>query len=212
MRPRRSTEACRRISIICANSEQSVNDLDRAVRSSVLWDKYELLSRVPGVGRVLLSRCFRTCPSWAGLTAAKSLRWREWRRLIATAVPSGGQRKIQGGRNGCGGSCTRPRLLRYGAIPGARYIHSVDKPFLLKVILGSVGPANKFSGVARFADWEPVPASFGPTRAGRLAGAREAVRDALLSSFSMTNGIPASCLLTGSGRGSVKLFGGRDTT
>jgi transposase len=27
--------------------------LDRAVRNSALWDQYELLSSVPGVGRVL---------------------------------------------------------------------------------------------------------------------------------------------------------------
>jgi transposase len=33
--------------------KQSDNDLDRQVRNSVLWDKYELLSSVPGVGRVL---------------------------------------------------------------------------------------------------------------------------------------------------------------
>jgi transposase len=33
--------------------KQADDDLDREVRNSPLWDKYELLSSVPGVGRVL---------------------------------------------------------------------------------------------------------------------------------------------------------------
>ena len=33
--------------------KQADHDLDRAVRNSALWDKYELLSSVPGVGPVL---------------------------------------------------------------------------------------------------------------------------------------------------------------
>jgi transposase len=33
--------------------KQADNDLDREVRNSPLWDRYELLSSVPGVGRVL---------------------------------------------------------------------------------------------------------------------------------------------------------------
>ncbi|HWX27170.1 MAG TPA: hypothetical protein VNZ53_07000 [Steroidobacteraceae bacterium] len=36
--------------------KQADNDLDRAMRNSALWDKYELLSSVPGVGRVLTSK------------------------------------------------------------------------------------------------------------------------------------------------------------
>ena len=81
----------------------------------------------------------------------------------------------------------------------------------------SVVPANKFTEVERFAGGEPVPASFGRARGWRFASAREAVRDAslrsrLLTSFSMTNGVPALHLLTGSGRDSVELFEGRDTS
>ena len=32
--------------------KQADNDLDRVVRNSALWDQYELLSSVPGVGPV----------------------------------------------------------------------------------------------------------------------------------------------------------------
>jgi hypothetical protein len=34
--------------------KQSDSDLDREVRDSALWDQYELLSSVPGVGPVLI--------------------------------------------------------------------------------------------------------------------------------------------------------------
>lgn len=33
--------------------KQADNDLDRTVRNSTLWDQYELLTSVPGVGPVL---------------------------------------------------------------------------------------------------------------------------------------------------------------
>jgi transposase len=33
--------------------KQADDDLDREVRNSALWDKYEMLSSVPGVGPVL---------------------------------------------------------------------------------------------------------------------------------------------------------------
>jgi transposase len=73
-------------------------DLDRAVRSSGLWDQYELLSSVPGVGPVLSVALLSDLPELGRLNR------REIAALAGVApfnCDSGtlrGQRKIQGGR------------------------------------------------------------------------------------------------------------------
>jgi transposase len=97
--------------------KQADNDLDRAVRNSALWDKYELLGTVPGVGPVLSVALLSDLPELGRLNR------REIAALAGVApfnCDSGtlrGQRKIQGGRKRLRRSCTRPRLLRCGAIP-----------------------------------------------------------------------------------------------
>ena len=83
--------------------KQADDDLDRAVRNSPLWDKYELLSGVPGVGRVLSVALLSDLPELGRLNR------REIAAMAGVAPfnhDSGtlrGQRKIAGGR---------PRLRR----------------------------------------------------------------------------------------------------
>ena len=78
--------------------KQTDNDLDREVRNSALWDRYELLSSVPGVGRVLSVALLSDLPELGRLNR------REIAALVGVApfnCDSGtlrGQRKIQGGR------------------------------------------------------------------------------------------------------------------
>jgi transposase len=78
--------------------KQTDDDLDREVRNSPLWDKYEMLSSVAGVGRVLsvallsdlpdLGRLNRGEIAASGGRGALQLRQRDLR----------GQRRIAGGR------------------------------------------------------------------------------------------------------------------
>jgi transposase len=98
------------------------DDLDRAVRESSLWDKYELLSSVPGVGPVLSRALLSDLPELGRLNRGEIA-------ALAGVAPfnqdSGkfhGQRKIEGGR---------PRLRRvlYVATLAAVRCNPVLKPF-----------------------------------------------------------------------------------
>lgn len=98
------------------------DELDRAVRDSPLWDKYELLSSVPGVGPVLSRALLSDLPELGRLNRAEIA-------ALAGVAPfnqdSGtlrGQRKIAGGR---------PRLRRvlYIATVAAVRCNPVLKPF-----------------------------------------------------------------------------------
>lgn len=98
------------------------DELDQAVRDSSLWDKYELLSSVPGVGPVLSVALLSDLPELGRLNRAEIA-------ALAGVAPfnqdSGtlrGQRKIEGGR---------PRLRRvlYVATVAAVRCNPVLKPF-----------------------------------------------------------------------------------
>jgi len=55
--------------------KQADHDLDHQVRDSALWDKYEVLRSVPGVGLVSSVALLSALPELAGSTAARSLYW-----------------------------------------------------------------------------------------------------------------------------------------
>jgi transposase len=102
--------------------KQADDDLDRAVRESSLWDKYELLTSVPGVGPVLGSALLAALPELGRLNRAKIA-------ALAGVAPypddSGtlqGPRKIQGGR-------WRLRRVLYVATVAAVRCNPVLKPF-----------------------------------------------------------------------------------
>jgi transposase len=78
--------------------KQADHDLDREVRNSALWDKYELLTSVPGVGPVLSVALLSDLPELGRLNRGEVA-------ALAGVAPfnqdSGtlrGQRKIEGGR------------------------------------------------------------------------------------------------------------------
>jgi len=102
--------------------KQADNNLDRAVRNSALWDKYELLSSVPGVGPVLSVALLADLPELGRLNR------REIAALAGVApfnCDSGtlrGQRKIQGGRK-------RLRRVLYSATVASVRCNPVLRPF-----------------------------------------------------------------------------------
>jgi transposase len=98
--------------------KQADDDLDRAVRNSPLWDKYELLSSVPGVGPVLSVALLADLPELGRLhPAARSRPWRAWRRSTRTAARCRASAGSKAAGPGCAGSCTRPRSPRRAGIP-----------------------------------------------------------------------------------------------
>jgi transposase len=97
-------------------------DLDRAVRNSALWDKYELLSSVPGVGPVLSFALLADLPELGRLNRC------EIAALVGVApfnYDSGtlrGQRKIQGGRK-------RLRRVLYSATVASVRRNPILRPY-----------------------------------------------------------------------------------
>lgn len=89
---------CAHIDYLRQQIKQADDDLDRTVRNSPLWDKYELLTSVPGVGPVLGAALLSALPELGRLNRAQIA-------ALAGVAPfpddSGtlhGPRKIQGGR------------------------------------------------------------------------------------------------------------------
>ena len=119
--------------------KQADNDLDREVRNSALWDQYELLSSVPGVGRVLSVALLSDLPELGRLNR------REIAALAGVApfnCDSGtlrGQRKIQGGRK-------RLRRVLYSATIASVRCNPVLRPFYQR--LRATGKPAKVALVA----------------------------------------------------------------
>ena len=119
--------------------KQADHDLDRAVRNSALWDKYELLSSVPGVGPILSVALLADLPELGRLNR------REIAALAGVApfnCDSGtlrGQRKIQGGRK-------RLRRVLFSATIASVRCNPVLRPFYLR--LRATGKPAKVALVA----------------------------------------------------------------
>lgn len=114
-------------------------DLDREVRNSPLWDKYELLSSVPGVGPVLSVALLSDLPELGRLKRA------EVAALGGVAPFNWDSGKLRGLRTIQGG---RPRLRRvlYLATVAAVRCNPVLKPFYLH--LRALGKPPKVALVA----------------------------------------------------------------
>ncbi len=114
-------------------------DLDSAVRNSALWDKYELLSSVPGVGPVLSVALLADLPELGRLNR------REIAALAGVApfnYESGtlrGQRKFQGGRK-------RLRRVLYSATVASVRCNPVLRPYYQR--LRATGKPAKVALVA----------------------------------------------------------------
>lgn len=78
--------------------KQADHDLDRAVRNSALWDKYELLSSVPGVGPVLSVALLSDLPELGRLNRREIAALAGVAPFNCDSSTLRGPRKIQGGR------------------------------------------------------------------------------------------------------------------
>src|ERR1700737_1322455 len=117
------------------------HDLDREVRNSALWEKYELLSSVPGVGPVLTVALLSDLPELGRLNR------REISALAGVApfnCDSGtlhGQRRIQGGRK-------RLRRVLYSATVASVRCNPALRPFYQR-LRASGKPAQGALGARR---------------------------------------------------------------
>jgi transposase len=119
--------------------KQADEDLDREVRSSVLWDKYEMLSSVPGVGPVLSIALLSDLPELGRLNRGEIAALGGVAPFNCDSGTFRGQRRIEGGR---------PRLRRvlYVATLAAVRCNPVLKPFYLH--LRRVGKPAKVALIA----------------------------------------------------------------
>src|SRR5215467_3578333 len=122
--------------------KQADDDLDSEVRNSSLWDKYEVLSSVPGVGLVLSVALLSDLPELGRLNRGEIA-------ALAGVAPfncdSGilrGKRKIDGGRS-------RLRRVLYIATVAAVRCNPVLKPFYLRLRAGGKPPKVALVAVAR---------------------------------------------------------------
>ena len=119
--------------------KQADDDLDQAVRNSALWDKYELLSSVPGVGRVLCAALLSDLPELGRLNRAEIAALAGVAPFNHDSGSGHGSRSIEGGR---------PRLRRvlYAATVAAVRCNPVLKPFYQR--LRAAGKPVKVARIA----------------------------------------------------------------
>jgi transposase len=115
------------------------DELDREVRNSALWDKYELLSSVPGVGPVLSAALLADLPELGRLNRGEIAALGGVAPFNQDSGSLRGQRKIEGGR-------TRLRRVLYVATVAAVRCNPVLRPFYLR--LRALGKPPKVALVA----------------------------------------------------------------
>jgi transposase len=119
--------------------KQSDSDLDRDVRDSALWDKYELLSSVPGVGRGLSVALLSDLPELGRLNRSEIAALAGVAPFNCNSGTLRGQRKIQGGRK-------RLRRVLYSATVASVRCNPVLRPFYQR--LRAAGKPAKVALVA----------------------------------------------------------------
>ncbi|HKN11073.1 MAG TPA: IS110 family transposase [Pseudomonadota bacterium] len=115
------------------------DDLDSAVRNSPLWDKYQLLSSVPGVGRVLSAALLADLPELGRLNR------REIAALAGVAPFNQDSGSLHGARTIAGGRARLRRVLFVAALAAVR-CNPVLKPFFQR--LRAAGKPHKVALVA----------------------------------------------------------------
>jgi transposase len=119
--------------------KQADDDLDREVRDSALWDKYEMLSSVPGVGPVLSVALLSDLPELGRLSRGEIAALAGVAPFNCDSGTLRGPRRIQGGR-------PRVRRVLYVATLAAVRCNPVLKPFYLR--LRAAGKPAKVALVA----------------------------------------------------------------
>ena len=135
--PRKSL--CAHIDYLRKQLKRADGDLDRELRNSPLWDKYEMLTSVPGVGRVLSVALLSDLPELGRLNRGEIAALAGVAPFNCDSGTLRGQRKIEGGR---------PRLRRvlYVATVSAVRCNPVLRPFYLR--LRAAGKPPKVALVA----------------------------------------------------------------
>jgi transposase len=119
--------------------KQADDDLDREVRNSSLWDKYEVLSSVPGVGLVLSVALLSDLPELGRLNRGEIAALAGVAPFNCDSGTLRGKRKIDGGRS-------RLRRVLYIATVAAVRCNPVLRPFYLR--LRAAGKPAKVALVA----------------------------------------------------------------
>jgi transposase len=119
--------------------KQADDDLDREVRNSPLWDKYEMLNSVPGVGRVLSVALLSDLPELGRLNRGEIAALAGVAPFNCDSGTLRGQRKVAGGR-------TRLRRTLYMSAVSSVRCNPVLKPFYLR--LRAAGKPGKVALVA----------------------------------------------------------------
>jgi len=119
--------------------KQADDDLDREVRNSSLWDKYEVLSSVPGVGMVLSVALLSDLPELGRLNRGEIAALAGVAPFNCDSGTLRGKRKIDGGRS-------HLRRVLYIATIAAVRCNPVLKPFYLR--LRAAGKPAKVALVA----------------------------------------------------------------
>lgn len=119
--------------------KQADDDLDREVRNSPLWDRYEMLTSVPGVGRVLSVALLSDLPELGRLNRAEIAALAGVAPFNCDSGTLRGQRRIEGGR-------ARLRRVLYLATVAAVRCNPLLRPFYLR--LRAAGKPAKVALVA----------------------------------------------------------------
>jgi transposase len=119
--------------------KQADHDLDREVRNSALWEKYELLTSVPGVGPVLSIALLSDLPELGRLNRGEIAALAGVAPFNCDSGTLHGQRKIQGGRK-------RLRRVLYSATVASVRCNPVLRPFYQR--LRATGKPAKVALVA----------------------------------------------------------------
>lgn len=106
--------------------KQADHDLDRQVRDSALWDKYEVLRSVPGVGLVSSVALLSALPELGRLNRGEIAALAGVAPFNDDSGTLSGQRKIQGGRR-------RLRRVLYMATVASVRCNPVLRPFYLRL-------------------------------------------------------------------------------
>ena len=133
---------CSHIDYLRKQVKQADNDLDREVRNSALWDKYEMLNSVPGVGPVLSVALLSDLPELGRLNRGEIAALAGVAPFNCDSGTLRGQRRIDGGRS-------RLRRVLYIATVAAVRCNPMLKLFYLRLRAAGKPPKVALVAVAR---------------------------------------------------------------
>ena len=114
------------------------DEMDRAVRNSPMWERYQLLQSVPGVGRVLASALLAELPELGRLNRAEIAALVGVAPINRDSGPHRGKRMIEGGRHRLRGKLYMATVASVRCNPTLRAFYSRlrddGKPFKVALV------------------------------------------------------------------------------